>query len=546
MSNKAIDGQRLLDMLRGGVGLLSAHAEEVNDLNVFPVPDGDTGTNMTMTLMGGLNALGQTDGNVAQVIGKFARGALMGARGNSGVILSQMLSGISLGLAECDTATPSDLAAAFGVGVTKAYGAVQKPTEGTILTVFRESVEYVTAKITEDFTAEDFFSGLIEQATRALAKTREMLPVLTEAGVVDSGGAGYLYMITGMYNALTGASDDAKILLPTQQTPALDTDSFTRDSALEFGYCTELMLRLTTAKCDPDAFSVDTLVSRLENMGGESIVAYKDGDMVKVHVHTFTPGEALNIAQEYGEFLTVKIENMSVGHSDTQPRRDSQPNKPYAVVAVATGDGLSALFTEMGADRIVSGGQTCNPSTEELIRAFDECHADCILVLPNNKNVILAAEQAASLYTRATVRVIPTVSIMEGYSALSVINPGISDIDTLVDNACRAARGVTGIEITRAVRDASVKGVKVDCGDYMAISRGAITATAGDAAEALMEALGELDPDDYELITLFVGEAVSDDEREALAELIEDKYPDWELTVYMGGQEVYDYLIALE
>lgn len=550
MERKTIDGKCFARMLHGGAILLSEHMSEINDLNVFPVPDGDTGTNMTKTLEGGLSELGADENEtVGDVAGKFAHGVLLGARGNSGVILSQFFAGINEALSKCDKVDAKALADAYGSGVKRAYASVQNPTEGTILTVFRESTEYAAANITDSSTIEDFFRLHIERAKSSLAHTKELLPVLAEADVVDSGAAGYLYIILGMYDVLTGKISDAsyKDSVDTSKKTNVDINTFTRDSKLEFGYCTEFLLRLTTDKTDPDKYDINTMLDALNSLGGESIVAYKEGDIVKVHVHTFTPGEVLTAAQQFGEFLTIKIENMSIGHSgEEKPKERKKINKKFSTLAVASGDGICALFREMGADMIVAGGQTANPSTEEFLEAFDACEAENIIVLPNNKNVVLAAKQAAQMYDKAKVYIIPTTSPMQCYGALSVITPGITDIDALVESAERAKDGVFGSEITRAVRDAKIHGVEVKEGDYIAIANGEILATSTDANSAVIDMIGSVDADDYEILTVFAGKDVSEDMRVELIELIEENYPDLELTVYEGGQDVYHYMIALE
>ena len=368
---------------------------------------------------------------------------------------------------------------------------------------------------------------------------------LAEAEVVDSGGAGYLFIAKGMYETLTGETDVAEYR-PSESVKhnSIDIDRFTRDSILEFGYCTEFLLRLTSAKVDPDSFDVSVVVSELSALGGDSIVAYKTNDIVKVHVHTFTPGEILSAAQKYGEFLTMKIENMSLGHSEVEEK--AKKKKKFAVVSVASGEGISSLFSDMGADCIVSGGQTANPSIEELVSAFRKCNAENIIVLPNNKNIFLGAQQAAAVYEDARVYVIPTKNLMQGYSALSVINPGITDIDDLVTSATRAAESVIDCEVTRAVRSVSIDGRKIEEGDYMAISGGQIVSVENTPEDALIDMLKSSDTDLCEVASLFVGKGVSDDSRVALTERIESEFPDLELTVYIGGQEVYDYLLAVE
>ena len=545
MTRQTIDGRTLAEMLYGGATLLKQHVDEINDLNVFPVPDGDTGTNMVKTLDGGLLGISNIESpDVGGMSECFSKGALMGARGNSGVILSQIFAGINEELSKHETVGAKELASAYLNGVKRSYDAVQNPTEGTILTVFRESAEYASENITNESSVEDFYRLHIDRARTSLRHTKELLPVLAEADVVDSGGAGYLYIAMGMYEALTGELvPDYTVSEALDGAAKLDIDSFGRDSVLKFGYCTELMLRLTTEKCNPDAFDISTLIGELEAIGGESIVAYKNDDLVKVHVHTYIPGDALSIAQKYGEFLTVKVENMSLGHTGDAPKAEK---KKYSVLAVATGEGLAALFTDMGADGIVAGGQTSNPSTEEFINEFKKCRAEHIIVLPNNKNVFLAAKQAADIYKDAKVHIIPTKSLMQGYGALSVITPGITDIDALVESATRAAGSVIGGEITRAVRDVTINGVEVHEGDYIAITDGAITALADSPENTVMAMLGEVDMDEYEIITLFVGKDVSEDDRAELTERIEETYPECEVVVYEGGQEVYHYMVAIE
>ncbi len=546
---KILDSKTLTAMLIGATENLRASAAEINNLNVFPVPDGDTGTNMTMTLEGGLSELSKADGdNAGSVISSFARGVLLGARGNSGVILSQMFAGIKDGLSEKESFSARDLADAYMLGIKKSYSAVRNPTEGTMLTVFREACEYASDRIDSESEIEDFYRYHTEEATRSLARTKDILPVLSEADVVDSGGAGYLAIARGMYLSLKGELDTT---VPTvfykEEKPTLDIDRFTRDSVLEFGYCTEFLLRLTSAKVDPDSFDINPLIDKLTEMGGDSIVAYKDGDIVKVHVHTFKPGEVLSYCQLFGEFLTLKIENMSLDHTgDAAKSTKAQKKQKLSVIAVASGEGMSALFKEMGATYIINGGQTSNPSTEEFIKAFNEYCANDIIVLPNNKNVWLAANQAAEMFDGARVHIVPTKNMMQGYGALSVITPGITDVRVLVENAKRAAGEVVGCEVTRAVRDVTINGTAVKKGDYIAISEGQIAAVSDTKNAAVLSMLDSVDMDDYELITLFAGKGVSAEDRVDITERIEELYPDAVLTVYEGGQEVYDYLLAIE
>lgn len=544
MTEMTIDGSCYHRMLLGGAQKLAEHKEELNALNVFPVADGDTGTNMLRTMEGGLTQVDPDDEvPVGDISNSFARGILLGARGNSGVILSQLFAGINQELSGLQSVTAQDLARAYQQGIKKSYAAVQNPTEGTILTVFRESTQYAADHIDENSTVSDFFRLHIEQARRSLNATKELLSVLAEADVVDSGGAGYVYIAEGMYEALCGKKVEFSVTAQKEQP--LDIDLFTRDSVLEFGYCTEFLIRLTNAKVNPDAVEIQSVLADLEALQGESIVAYKQDDIVKVHVHTFHPGQVMERLHRYGEFLTVKVENMSLGHSQSEKPAPA-PTKPFCLVAVAAGDGICALFTQMGVDQIVSGGQTANPSIEEFVEAFRRCPSENIIVLPNNKNILLAAQQAAKLYTDAKVHVVETKNLMQGYSALSVITPGLKDIDALLASANRAAQGVIGGEITAAVRDASIDGVSIRQGQYMGICDGSIRVASDTAEAAVTELLDTVDMDLCEIITLFVGRSVSDERRVALTEELEDRYPDCEIVVYEGGQDVYDYYLAVE
>ena len=545
MSIYTLDGQLFTRMLLGGAAMLSLYVDELNALNVFPVADGDTGTNMLSTLDGGLNTLGMTTSDsIGETSGIFARAVLLSARGNSGVILSQIFAGINEAISGLDTIGVKELCSAYLNGIKTSYASVQNPTEGTILTVFRESAEYAASHIDEGSSIEDFLRLHVEEARRSLERTPELLPALAEADVVDSGGAGYLRIAEGMYGALTGeVITEAKP--HNDSKPALNIDRFTRDSVLEFGYCTEFLLRLMTARIDPDSFDINTILSDLKRLGGESVVAYKQDDIIKVHVHSFTPGLILSEMQKYGEFLTVKIENMSLGHSESvKPKK--KVKKKIATVAVALGDGISALFGDMGADYIISGGQTLNPSIEEFITAFDSLDAEEIIVLPNNKNVLLAAEQAARAYEGARIHVIPTKTLPEGYAALSMINPSVSDVEVIISGITSAVDGVVDCEVTRAVRDVTVDGREIHEGDFMAISGGKIVATSATAEDAVMDMLKGCDADLCEIITIFVGREVSAEKRVSLTDRIKEDYPDLEPVVYEGGQDVYNYLIALE
>ena len=547
MSTSAVNGAVFARMLLGGAAVLADHVDELNAMNVFPVSDGDTGTNMMKTMEGGLAEINREplpDG-VGTVAARFADGALLGARGNSGVILSQIFAGIREGLSGLSSADMGEITSAYRRGIETAYAAVQNPAEGTILTVFRESTEYAADKLAECSGMEDFYRFHVNEAKRSLAATKEILPALTEADVVDSGAAGYLYLAEGMYEALCGKQIDAPLsaLSPRESQETVHIERFTRDSVLEYGYCTEFLLRLTSAKTDVDTFDVSTVTGALEELGGESVVAYKQGDVVKVHVHTFSPGKILDRMQTWGEFLTVKIENMMLGHTETARPSGTRSEKPYAVVAAASGDGIARLFSELGADQVLT---KTSPSTEDFLEACRRCESADILVFPNHKNSFLAAEQAAKLLPEKKIRVIETKNDMQGYSALSVLTPGITDVDALENSARRAAEDVVDGEVTAAIRDAEIGGLSVRRGDYLARCRGTFTAAAATPEEAVLRLLRENDAEDCELLTVFKGKDVPAECCEELEKQLRETYPELEITVRDGGQEVYDYYLALE
>lgn len=544
-----IDGAAIRTMLLGGVQGLRSRIEEINDLNVFPVPDGDTGTNMTKTLEGGLARLG-SEGTLGESMSSFSRGCVLGARGNSGVILSQYIAGVGSAVADKESVSVMEFAGALQAGVKRAYSAVSNPVEGTILTVFRESSEYVAKIVTDGTTVEQMMETLIGQARHTLAKTKEMLPVLAQADVVDSGGAGYLAMLVGMYDALSGKEiviDSYDEVEPTAK-PAINYDLFTTDSPLEWGYCTEALVRLQRAKGDPEAFDLDGFRAALEAKNCNSIVALRDGDVLKVHAHTMTPSDVLILCQLYGEFLEVKIENMSLQHSErTVAEKKKQVHKPYGVITVASGDGMHALFTELGADIIIDGGQTANPSAQDFVEAIEQLDVDHVIVLPNNGNILLTAHQAASLCEGVDVRVVPTKSFPQGYAALAVFNAAVEDADEQVSDMIDAKDAVVSGEITWAIRDTVIGDVAVKKDESIGILDGELVCSCEDEYEAMRQMIAAIDDvEDREILTLFVGDGVTEEERVAMTEAIEEAFEDLSVDVFVGGQQVYRYLIAVE
>lgn len=555
MQIKELDGNTFRRILCGGANGIRSNIQVINDLNVFPVPDGDTGTNMSRTIESGIAKISdREDVTLCDVASDFARGSLFGARGNSGVILSQFFAGMCDALANKETATARELAEAYIQGVKRSYAAVANPVEGTILTVFRESAEYAKLHLDENSTIEEFFCLNIEEAERSLQRTKEILPVLTEADVVDSGGAGYLCIAKGMYESLHNgdAAVSLRVSDNSQETAGgeINYDLFTSESTLTYGYCTECLVRLQRAKVDIQAFDEKTLASELEMLGCDSIVALKDTDILKIHAHTHTPSDILTLCQKYGEFLNVKIENMSLQHSERvekQERKAKKPHKSYGVVTVATGEGLTALFESLGADVVINGGQTGNPSTQEFMSAFESLDVDNILVLPNNSNIVLTARQAAELWGKGNVHVVPTKTIPEGYSALSVFNPSVTDIDEQVSDLVAAKEAVVSGELTVAIRDTVISGVEVKEGEHIGILDGELVTSLLDPLDALCEMIEKIDDlEDRELITLFVGAGVTDDDRVRVTEALEERFDEQQIEVHIGGQEIYDYLVAVE
>ena len=399
------------------------------------------------------------EGRLCDEASKAASGMLMGARGNSGVILSRIFAGLAKGFDGKEEADAAALGEAFYAAVKEAYGAVATPVEGTILTVLKDAANYAGERVAAESTVETYSDDFTAELRRSLDRTPDLLDVLKEAGVVDSGGAGLVYIAEGMRDVLYGAGGSVS---ETASAPArnaaksVDVSSFTSDMELEFGYCTEFLLRLQSSKCDVGAFDVDAFAAKLNELG-ESVVCFRDDTIVKVHVHTMTPGEILDFGQRYGEFLTLKIENMMLQHHEANIRNRftvsaPKPKKAYGIVAVASGDGIKQVFTSLGTDVVVDGGQSMNPSAKDFIEAFEEINASTILVYPNNGNVILTARQAAELYKDADVRVIPSRTVGEGYASLSMLDTTSGDTDSILENVDSIIAGVVTGMVSRASR----------------------------------------------------------------------------------------------
>ena len=547
MAVEQIDGQLYARMIQSGAARLRLNEREINGLNVFPIPDGDTGSNMCLTFDNGVNALSSEEiTSVSHAAQLAAKGMLMGARGNSGVILSQLFAGMGRELSDCETASVHKLAKAFRSGVALAYEAVINPTEGTILTVAREAADFAYANALNGGSIERFFGDYLSQARKTLEKTPDMLHVLKEAGVVDSGGAGLIRIIEGMEQAVTG--NEIQPAKPhSSAAAAIDPELFTEDSEMHFGYCTECLLRLQRSKVDPESFKVEQISEYLETIGN-SIVAFKTGSAVKIHVHTMTPGKVLDFCQKFGEFLTLKIENMELQHNNViaSEKREEKPRKKFGVIAAANGDGIKQAFSDLGADFIVDGGQCMNPSTEDFIDAFDRVSAEKIIVLPNNGNIILAARQAAQLYSKAEVRVLESRSIGEGYAALTMLDTTSGNIDVIMSELECAMQGVKTVMVSRSVRDAELGGMSVRSGEYIAISEKSIIAAENERTAAAKEAVKNIISADTSILLIFRGAEASASEAEEVAEFARENFPAAEVYEIDGKQEIYDFILVSE
>ncbi len=544
-----LDGKTFKQMLVYGAASLRKNIEIVNNLNVFPVPDGDTGTNMKMTFDSGLSALTwDKDEGIGSVSEKFAQGMLLGARGNSGVILSQIFKGISNGLIGKETVNAMELGQAFSEGVKQSYIAVRKPVEGTILTVFREATEKANDNTNIKTSIDDYFNTFLNEGEKSLKKTPELLPILKEAGVIDSGGAGLIYIIKGMIGDSTDEnitySNEVEEKKPTQ----IKRIVFNEKGELDYAYCTEFLLQLQPKKVNIETFDIQEIISKLEEMNGDSIVTIKDGDIVKVHVHTKHPGAVFELAQEYGEFISVKVENMAIQHNETTIENNYKvsKHKDVAIITVAKDAGFANLFKEMGADYIVDGGQSMNPSSNDFLKAFDSVNADNIIVLPNNSNIILACNQAKELYKKSNVYIVPTKTLGEGYSALALYDPS-ETLENAISTFESQEECVTTIEITKSVREAALNGIDIHKDDYIAISGKTMLSSSKDYFETIKESLSKtLDNRERSIITVFMGIDTKEEDEEKIANFINENYQNIEVYFLYTNQDIYNFIIVLE
>ena len=554
------DGAMFRSMISsGGLGL-ERHCKEVNDLNVFPVPDGDTGSNMTATMSGGVKAMAALP--AAARIDEFAnamrQGMLLSARGNSGVILSQFFAGLAEGLEGLDKASVSDFAFAMQEGVKRAYSVVIKPVEGTILTVMREGCEYATSVLNNLSSFEEYFIALQTKMKTSLANTPELLPVLKEAGVIDSGGAGLVYIIEGMAQSIGGKIiEDVSLNLNDQASKPIDFSSFNEDTVLDYGYCTEFILQLTNAKNGPDAFDLDKLVEYFSSFG-DSLVAFRDKNLVKVHVHTKTPDLAIAYALKYGEFVTFKMDNMTLQHEETliDKSRDiagavqsitQSQHVENSCVAVSPSYGITKQFREYGVPVVIESTDLMNPDSNDFIAAFDKANADNIIVLPNNKNDLMVAHQAAKLYKKSWIYVLETPDVMKGMAAASIIDLAdlsLEDNLSRMENALKKAHSLSIAKAAHAYRKGTLR---VKAGEYIGVLDGNIVCSDKEIASVFEKTLQNfVKTNEVNVITLFTSEGFSEHEKQRLKEATERVDSFIELYILEGGQHLYDVLATIE
>ncbi|MFD1705844.1 DAK2 domain-containing protein [Siminovitchia sediminis] len=547
MSITSLDGNRFADMIASGANHLSANAETVDALNVFPVPDGDTGTNMKLSISSGSKeAQAHRQDHIGKVGAAFSKGLLMGARGNSGVILSQLFRGFSKDIEHKSSVTGMEFAHALKMGAETAYKAVMKPVEGTILTVAKDAANEAVQSAKETDNLVKIMEAALDEAKKSLARTQDLLPVLKEVGVVDSGGQGLVYVYEGFLAALTGkeiteAAPSMDELVNAQHHQSIHGFMSTED--IEFGYCTEFMVRLESGRPYHEGdFRKD--LSRY----GDSLLVISDEDVAKVHIHSEQPGEVLSYGQQYGPLIHVKIENMREQHSALTNEGPSNPRpkekEEYAIVSVSMGEGIGELFKSIGANAIIEGGQTMNPSTEDILEAVRSAHAKNVIILPNNKNIVMAAEQAAEM-AEDNVAVVPSKTIPQGMAAILAFNPTAS-LENNSREMTEALEHVKTGQVTYAVRDTVIDGVTINKNDYMGLANGNIIYSGPDLLETAQVLLKEMIDEDAEILTILYGENIDRTQLNQLEKFIDDHFGEIEVELHYGGQPVYNYIFSVE
>lgn len=557
MATKTINVDMLAKMFLAGAQNIEAKKEFINELNVFPVPDGDTGTNMSLTIMAAAKEVTALQNpKMADLAKAISSGSLRGARGNSGVILSQLLRGFTKAIREEKEIDVIALAAACNRARETAYKAVMKPKEGTILTVASGIAEKASEMAQETDDLEEFIPAVISYAEEVLAKTPDMLPVLKEAGVVDSGGQGLLEVIKGAYDAFLGKEIDYSAIAPSAGTGV--TKISAEDTAdIKFGYCTEFIILTEKEFTEQDEHEFKEYLSSI----GDSIVCVADDDVVKIHVHTNDPGLAIQRALTFGQLSRMKIDNMREEHQeklirdaenlakqqeqDAAEKKASEPRKPMGFIAVSIGEGINNIFKELGVDYIIEGGQTMNPSTDDMLKAIDEVHADTVFILPNNKNIVLAANQAKHLVEDKEIIVIPTKTVPQGITAIINFMPD-ADAKTNEEAMLEEVKNVKTGQVTYAVRDTRIDDKEIHEGDIMGIGDHGILAVGSEIRKTTLEMLEQLVDEDSELISVYYGEEVKEEDANELIEQIEELYPDADVDAHFGGQPIYYYVLAVE
>lgn len=557
MNVTEISASQFQEMVQAGASRLHVNAEYVNSLNVFPVPDGDTGTNMNLSMTSGAKAVADSRSEkVGELTTILSKGLLMGARGNSGVILSQLFRGFSKQIPDVETLNAKDLAAAFTHGVETAYKAVMKPVEGTILTVSREAARSGERKAKETDDCIEVMEAVVKGAKRALAKTPDLLPVLKEVGVVDSGGQGLLFIYEGFLEALSGEFLATEVYEPSpgemdemvnaEHHRGVSGHVATED--IKFGYCTEIMVQIGEGPTVDSDFDYETFRNYLNELG-DSLLVVNDDEIIKVHVHTEHPGEVMNYGQKFGSLVKIKVDNMRLQHEtlvehDAKAAVTKKARVPYAVIAIAAGEGVQELFRSLGASYIISGGQTMNPSTEDILKAVKEVNADQVIILPNNKNIFMAADQAAEVADIPVV-VVPTKTISQGMTAMLAFN----EQQTLEDNKTMMTEMLESVvsgQITTAVRDTTIDNVEIKKDDYLGMIDGKIVVSEPDMFDASLDTLKRMIDEDTEIVTIIVGEGGTMKEAEKFVEALTAEFEDIETELHEGGQPVYPYLFSAE
>lgn len=541
---KVLNTNKIKEMLAGGAANLEINKEYVDSLNVFPVPDGDTGTNMSLTIATAVREMHavQSD-DLDDIVGAFARGALKGARGNSGVILSQIIKGFTTVLKDAKEITTKVFAKAFGLATEVAYNAVTKPKEGTILTVIRYIAENAQSLALRNSNFEPFLEAIIKKGEEILAKTPEMLPVLKKAGVVDAGGMGLIIVLQGFYNILVGIEmDNVAPNIVEGADEALD--KFSGDvhelENIKYAYCTEyFVINLFKETTEED---IEKLRDKLMLIG-DCVIAIGDLSMVKVHVHTNTPNKAIGYGLKLGELDKIKIENM-LEQNRALIAKKTADKKPIGLLSICTGDGMANLFKDLNVDKIIEGGQTMNPSVEDILAEIERINSDNIILLPNNKNIILAAEQAKELTTKR-IEILKTVNVPQGISAVVAFDPEL-DIETNVENMTAAYEEIEYGEVTYAVRTTQLDGFDLKEGDIIGLTSKKIVAKSNNVVECASEVIEKLIDEDKSVVTLYYGNGVTEDEASEFADILSEKYEDIEVQVLYGGQPHYYYMMSVE